>query len=372
MGHGNARLTFHGRRLLVQRVRDQHMPVAHVGRAMGISRQCAHRWVARFDAEGEAGLHDRSSRPRRMPTRTSPEADAMVLAARVEHRRGQDWLGPELGIPARTVSRILRRHGVPRLATCDPMTGEVIRASKTAAVRYEPGLASCSTWTSRRSGGSPPVVAGELTASRSGRTSRRGTPASASTTSIPWSMTTAESRTRRSTTTRRPPRVRRSSPEPSSTSPPPSGPTGRASPSTTSEPPPLPPGSRTTTLNDATALSVASRRSAARSGRRRIPGKAQRGHPLSAAQAPLTFEIGLRARGPCIELRRDHDEKRPAGPRGLAQSLREYPQYSPRLNLLSPSTTLLRGQGSTKSERASLLACRVPPAAWRGWQAATS
>ena len=60
-----------------------------------------------------------------------------MLAARVEHRRGQDWLGPELGVPPRTVSRILRRHDVPRLAVCDPMTGEIIRASKTTAVRYE-------------------------------------------------------------------------------------------------------------------------------------------------------------------------------------------------------------------------------------------
>jgi transposase InsO family protein len=63
--------------------------------------------------------------------------EAAVLAARVEHRRGQDWLGPELGVPARTVSRILRRHDVPRLAVCDPMTGAVIRSSKTTAVRYE-------------------------------------------------------------------------------------------------------------------------------------------------------------------------------------------------------------------------------------------
>jgi transposase InsO family protein len=61
----------------------------------------------------------------------------MVLAARREHRRGPDWLGPELGIPARTVSRILRRHRAPRLAVCDPMTGEVIRSSKTTAIRYE-------------------------------------------------------------------------------------------------------------------------------------------------------------------------------------------------------------------------------------------
>jgi transposase InsO family protein len=113
------------------------MPVAHVAKAMGISRQCAHRWIARFETEGDVGLFDRSSRPHRMPTRTTAEVEAMVLAARVEHRRGQDWLGPELGVPARTVSRILRRHHVPRLAVCDPMTGEVIRASKTTAVRYE-------------------------------------------------------------------------------------------------------------------------------------------------------------------------------------------------------------------------------------------
>lgn len=137
MSHRNARLTVHGRRLLVHRIRDEGAPVAHVAKAMGISRQCAHRWVTRWDAEGDAGLLDRSSRPHSMPTRTSAEVEARVLAARREHRRGQDWLGPELGVPARTVSRILRRHQVPRLVECDPLTGEVIRASKTTSVRYE-------------------------------------------------------------------------------------------------------------------------------------------------------------------------------------------------------------------------------------------
>jgi transposase InsO family protein len=72
-----------------------------------------------------------------MPTKTAPEIEEQVVAARLEHRRGQDWLGPELGVPARTVSRILRRHKLPHLAVCDPMTGEVIRASKTTAIRYE-------------------------------------------------------------------------------------------------------------------------------------------------------------------------------------------------------------------------------------------
>jgi transposase InsO family protein len=72
-----------------------------------------------------------------MPTRTSAETEQRVVDARIEHRKGQDWLGPELGVPARTVSRILRRHDLPRLCDCDPLTGEVIRASKTTAVRYE-------------------------------------------------------------------------------------------------------------------------------------------------------------------------------------------------------------------------------------------
>lgn len=139
MAHRNARLTYLGRHLLVQRVRDQGMPVAHVAKAMGVSRQCAHRWLARFDAEGLDGLHDRSSRPRCSPRRTSGEVEAQVVAARQEHRRGPDWLGPELGLAPRTITRILRRHQVPRLCECDPLTGQVIRASKTTAVRYERG-----------------------------------------------------------------------------------------------------------------------------------------------------------------------------------------------------------------------------------------
>jgi transposase InsO family protein len=60
-----------------------------------------------------------------------------VLELRRQERRGQDWLGPELGLPPRTVARILRRHQVSYLRQCDPMTGEVIRASKATAVRYE-------------------------------------------------------------------------------------------------------------------------------------------------------------------------------------------------------------------------------------------
>lgn len=137
MTHANARLTPYDRRLLVERVITHGRPVAHVAKELGVSRQCAHRWVARFRAEGPAGLLDRSSRPRRCPRRTTAAVEQAVLQLRRDKRRGQDSIGPELGIPARTVSAILRRHGVPYLRECDPLTGEVIRASKTTAIRYE-------------------------------------------------------------------------------------------------------------------------------------------------------------------------------------------------------------------------------------------
>lgn len=137
MSQCRAHLTVFGRRLLVSRVVEQGWPVAHAAKAQGVSRQCAHRWIARWRAEGEAGLVDRSSRPHHSPSHTSAEVEAQVVAARVERRRGQDWLGPELGVPARTVSRILRRHQLPYLHELDPITGVVIRTSKATGVRYE-------------------------------------------------------------------------------------------------------------------------------------------------------------------------------------------------------------------------------------------
>ncbi len=136
MSHRNARLTPFARRLIVERV-QAGQPVAHVAKAMGVSRQCAHRWLNRFDEAGEDGLEDRSSRPHHCPTQTAPEVEEKVLAARRDHRSGPDQLTFEVGVPARTITRILRRNGVPRLQDCDPLTGELIRASKTTAIRYE-------------------------------------------------------------------------------------------------------------------------------------------------------------------------------------------------------------------------------------------
>ena len=137
MPHANARLNVHGRTLLITRVIHDHRPVAHVAKELGISRQCAHRWVNRYRAEGPPGLLDRSSRPRSSSSRTSAEHEDRVLTARNELRAGPLRIAEATGVPARTVSRILVRHGVPRLAWCDPLTGDLIRASRATANRYE-------------------------------------------------------------------------------------------------------------------------------------------------------------------------------------------------------------------------------------------
>jgi transposase InsO family protein len=136
VSHRNAKTTPAGRLLIVERS-EAKWPQAHIAKAMGISRKCVKKWLDRYEAEGEAGLEDRSSRPHTSPTQTPGQLEVEIIELRRSQRRGADWIGAELGVPARTVSRVLNRAGMPHLAVLDPMTGEVIRSSKATAVRYE-------------------------------------------------------------------------------------------------------------------------------------------------------------------------------------------------------------------------------------------
>lgn len=110
---------------------------AHIAEAMGVSRKCVHTWISRYEAHGEAGLVDRSCRPHTMPTRVPRSLENQIVAWRRRHRCGPEEIVVKLGVCARTVSRVLRRRGMPYLRDCDPMTGAVIRASKSTSVRYE-------------------------------------------------------------------------------------------------------------------------------------------------------------------------------------------------------------------------------------------
>jgi transposase InsO family protein len=108
---------------------------------MGISRQCAHRWLSRFDQLGWTGLQERSSRAHAQPRRTPAAVEVQVVRARRELRLGRDRIAEITGVPPRTVSRILVRHGLPALAVLDPVTGAVIRSSRATDRRYERAVA---------------------------------------------------------------------------------------------------------------------------------------------------------------------------------------------------------------------------------------
>jgi transposase InsO family protein len=127
MAHRNARLTLHGRRLLVQRVVVDGRPVAHVVEELGVSRATGYKWLARWRAEGDTGLLDRPSTAHRLPGKTSIEAEARVCALRRQLKRGPRRLAPLLGIPASTIHAVLTRHGLHRLAWLDRPTGQPIR-----------------------------------------------------------------------------------------------------------------------------------------------------------------------------------------------------------------------------------------------------
>jgi transposase InsO family protein len=137
MSHRNAPLTPEGRRRLCLRV-DADRPICHVAAEAGIARQTLGRWYARWQAEGEAGLEDRSSRPYRSPNQTDPDVEVRVVALRREHKVGPAQLvgllaEEGLQLPASTIYRILVRHGISRLRDLD-VTGEDLREP---VVRYE-------------------------------------------------------------------------------------------------------------------------------------------------------------------------------------------------------------------------------------------
>ena len=117
--HKNARLTVYSRAELVRRALDERQPPKAVATALAVCERTVRKWVARFRAEGPAGLADRSSRPARL-YRPTPKAQV----ERVGSLRRQRWTGrqiaKEVGVSPATVSRILKRLGLNRLKALEP------------------------------------------------------------------------------------------------------------------------------------------------------------------------------------------------------------------------------------------------------------
>ena len=116
--HKNARLTPHGRERIARQVESGQTPKA-VGEAAGVCPRTVRKWVDRHRREGLAGLSDRSSRPHRLRKPTPPVVVEQVEALRRMRRTGKQ-IAAELRLSPATVSRILKRLGLNRIASLEP------------------------------------------------------------------------------------------------------------------------------------------------------------------------------------------------------------------------------------------------------------
>ena len=105
--HPNAKLTPAGRAELVRRIRDGQ-PAAEVARALHVSLRTARKWLARFKAEGPAGLADRPSTAHRRPHALRPEQVARILELR-RQRLPATKIAPLVGCARASVSKYLHR-----------------------------------------------------------------------------------------------------------------------------------------------------------------------------------------------------------------------------------------------------------------------
>jgi transposase InsO family protein len=92
-----------------------------------VSPRTAGKWADRYRAEGPGGMVDRSCRPRRSPTKTSPDVVRRIVGLRWRGRLGPVQIAGRLGLPASTVHAVLVRCRINRLAAIDRATGERIR-----------------------------------------------------------------------------------------------------------------------------------------------------------------------------------------------------------------------------------------------------
>lgn len=117
--HGNAKTCPHSRFLIVARVREEGWSVAAAAEAAGVSERTAAKWLARYRSEGKRGLCDRSSAPRHVPHRTPVSLERAIVALR-RLRMTAAEIAECLGLACSTVSALLRRLGLGRLAFLDP------------------------------------------------------------------------------------------------------------------------------------------------------------------------------------------------------------------------------------------------------------
>lgn len=117
--HKNARLTLARRIEMVRSIVDRRLTPAEAAAEAGVSQPTARKWLGRFFAQGEAGLQDRSSRPKCSP-RSISSAKALGIVELRRRRLTQARIAASIGVSKSTVGRVLARAGLSRLKDLEP------------------------------------------------------------------------------------------------------------------------------------------------------------------------------------------------------------------------------------------------------------
>jgi transposase InsO family protein len=118
--HANAPFGPKGRLTMVMRVIDEAWSVADAAEAAGVSERTCWKWLARYRAEGEPGLVDRSSAPASIPHKTSEERIQAIVALRRLRMTGAE-LAEVFEMPLSTTSAVLRRAGLGKRSRLEPL-----------------------------------------------------------------------------------------------------------------------------------------------------------------------------------------------------------------------------------------------------------
>ena len=121
--HKNAPLTPKGREAMVRSVVEGGLSQADAAFQFNTTPKTVAKWGKRFSAEGVAGLRDRSSRPRSLPSQTPPATCTTIKTLRRLRHTGKQN-ATEVEVSPATVSRILRRLGLNRVRDLEPAEPE--------------------------------------------------------------------------------------------------------------------------------------------------------------------------------------------------------------------------------------------------------
>jgi transposase InsO family protein len=114
--HRSAKTNVYQRQLIIRRVRRDGWTQRQAAAAAGVSVRTVAKWLTRQRGE----LADRSSRPHRQPRRLSATREAAIVALR--RTRATAWqISAVLRMPRSTVTRVLARVGLNRLALLEPV-----------------------------------------------------------------------------------------------------------------------------------------------------------------------------------------------------------------------------------------------------------